>query len=177
VFDGTLVEKIKTSDVDKDWGAVGWRGIMLLNGEVWLDEEGKLTAVNYESPAETKMRETLITAEKKTLHASVKEFETPVCILLTEKFRIRIDLMPNGTYRYASWPLSGKMSDKPDLLINGGTFVPDGSANYHYSFKNGEYEYQCAIMAVGADDSAPAYLAVFKNDKEVLSQEARIVEP
>ena len=42
VFDQGLLNSITTSDIGKDWSAVGWRGIMLGNGDVWLDHDGKI---------------------------------------------------------------------------------------------------------------------------------------
>lgn len=177
VFDKALVDEIKNSEPDKDWGAVGWRGITLGNGTVWLDYDGTVTAINHMSVAEEKMWQKLVAAEKKTLYESIKYFSDPVCILLTKKYRIRVDNMGEGTYRYACWKRSAAMSTKPDLIILNGEFVPDGSANYYFSFKNGEYEYRCGFLIVGADDSPPAYLTVLKNDDEILYQDAAVLEP
>jgi len=49
VFDDSLKSKIIESNLKKDWSSVGWRGIMLNNGTLWLDYDGKLLAVNYQS--------------------------------------------------------------------------------------------------------------------------------
>jgi hypothetical protein len=178
VFDIELLKAIKTSDVFKDWYALGYQGIILERAEVWLNEDGKLSEIYYESAEEAKMRKTLIAAEKKMLHASVKEFKAPELILLTAKYRIRIDQMADDTYRYAAWKLSAKMSDTPDIVIEKGTLVPDGTGgNYHYTFAKGDYSYECGILTIGADDSPPATLTVYKGEKEVLYQDATILEP
>lgn len=177
VFDDVLVKMIVNSKLSEDWSAMGWRGIMLLSGEVWLDYDGKLIAVNYQSEAEKKMKAALIKQEKDSLHESLKVFETPVCVLETAKFRIRIDDMGDGKYRYASWSLHNKMSDKPDMIIENGKIVFEGSGdNHHYEFKKGVYLYQCDITVIGEEGSPPAYLTIYKGKKEVVSQPAVIVE-
>lgn len=178
VFDSKLIAMIIKSNPSKDWSAVGYRGIMLGNGTVWIDYDGTLLAVNYQSPAETKSKGALIALEKERLHTSINKFNAPVCVLLTKKFRIRIDDMGNGKYRYASWKITAKMSDKPDLIVQNGEYVPEGSGgNHHYTFKNGQYTYECGIMPLGEEGSDPAYLTVYKNDKEMLTEPATIVQP
>lgn len=176
IFDSKLIAMIVNSNPSEDWSAMGWRGIMLGNGSVWIDYDGTLLAVNYQSAAEVKMKATLIESEKANLHSSVKKFNNPICILLTKKHRIRIDEMPNGKYRYASWEIESKMSDKPDLIVQNGEYVPEGSGgNHHYAFKNGKYSYECGILILGEDDSAPAYLSVSKEGNEILNEPATIV--
>lgn len=179
VFDSKLVAMIKNSSLSKDWSAVGWRGIMLNNGDLWLDYDGTLIGVNYQSPAEVNRKTQLIASEKETLHSSIKKFSEPVCILLTPTYRIRIDEMEDGNYRYVSWKTSSKMSDKPDVIVYNGKVFPDGSGgNHHYMFKNGKYTYECGITLIGGEEGdMPAYLIVYKKDKEILNQQADLVEP
>lgn len=177
VFDEDLVKMIVNSRPDRDWSQMGWRGLMLGNGQLWLDENGRLIAVNYHSAAEIKKKDLLIAKEKKLVHQSIKEFERPVCSLVTKKFRIRIDEMGNGKYRYASWSLQNKQSDKPDLIIENGEFIPEGSGgNHRYEFKNDGYVYSCSITLLGEKNEPPAHLTIYKGDKEILSQPATIIE-
>lgn len=173
LFDATLIKKIATSNPSTDWSKMGWRGFMLLNGVVWLDYDGKLIAVNYQSEYEAKTRLHLINAEKNNLHESLKEFKQPICILETAKFRIRIDEMNNGNYRYASWGLNNKMADKPDLIINNGTFIREGTGGNHtYEFKNGNYKYHCSIIVLGEKNTPPARLTIYNNENVILTQKA-----
>ena len=177
IFDKELVDMIVTSNPAKDWEQMGWRGIMLQDGVVWLDEKGQLIAVNYQSAAEKKRQEALILQDKGQMHASIKEYKLPVCVLETAKFRIRIDDMGEGRYRYASWPVKGHFSDQPDLVINNGTFIPEGSGgNHRFEFKNDGYVYDCAITELGASDAPAAMLTITKGGKTVLSQPATIVK-
>ena len=176
VFDDTLSKMIINSDINNDWSAVGWRGIMLMNGVLWIDYDGRLIAVNYESPVESKMRTELIEKDRSNLYSSIKKFAEPIHILETSKYRIRIDDMGNGNYRYVSWPLKSKMSDPPDIIIENGEYIADGSGgNHNYEFKNKEYTYECYIIVMGEENSPPAELTISKNGKEILSQKARII--
>jgi len=179
VFDSKLINTIVNSNPLKedDWSAVGWRGIMLGNGDLWLDYDGTLLAINYQSAQEVKKSAELIASEKKTLHPSVNKFYKPIAVLNTKKFRIRIDDLGQGRYRYASWSKSAKISDKPDLIIENGEFSPDGSGgNHHYTFKNGKFIYECGIVVIGEENSSPAYLTIYKSGKEILSESADLVQ-
>lgn len=176
VFDDSLEKLIIKSSPSKDWGGVGWRGIMLFNGTLWLDYDGRLMAVNYQSNVERRRWEDLVQDEKRTLHESVKNYVRPIHILETKKYRIRIDDMAEGNFRYSSWPITSKMSDKPDIVLQSGEVVSEGSGgNHYYEFKNGDYTYQCSIILMGEDTSPPALLTVYKNDKEILRHQAKIV--
>jgi hypothetical protein len=175
IFDSKLIAMIVNSNPSKDWSALGYQGMMLGNGSVWIDYDGTLLAVNYQSDAEARIKKELIVKDKQHLHNSLSDFETPVCVLLTKKYRIRIDAMKNGKYRYASWKFTSKMNDKPDLVIQNGKYVPDGSGgNHSYVFKNGNYLYECGIVLLGEEDSSPAYLTVYKDGKEIVSEPAAI---
>ena len=65
------------------------------------------------------------------------------------KYFVRIDLMPDSTYRYASWKRA-KMPDgtldmslQPDIIVRGGHL--DETEEY-YVFPNGSYEYRVNFM-------------------------------
>ncbi|WP_316634800.1 hypothetical protein [uncultured Flavobacterium sp.] len=176
IFDATLKNGIIKSNPAKDWEEVGWRGIMLYSGTLWIDTNGKVIAVNYQSKFENDLKNKLVVAEKSKLHPSIAKFETPVCILETSKFRIRIDDLGNDNYRYASWSIKKPMSEEPDLVITNGKWVADGSGgNSHYDFKKEVYVYECYIIKMGEDGSPPAILTIYQGDKVILEQDAKIV--
>ncbi|TPN87569.1 hypothetical protein [Aquimarina algicola] len=176
VFDDHLINEIIKSNLDKDWSAVGWRGIMLNNGTLWLDYEGKLLGVNYQSDAERTKIKKLIEIDRSSVHQTLKKYRQPVIILETKKFRVRIDELENETYRYASWSINSKMSEKPDLIIKSRKLFFEGSGgNHRYEFNNGNYKYVCSINIIGAMDTPPADLLIYENEKEILSQPAQIV--
>ena len=55
------------------------------------------------------------------------------------KHKIRVDQMPNGTYRYASWNKKTPWSSAPELIFINGTF---DKKTEQYVFHNKEYEYR-----------------------------------
>lgn len=176
IFDKVLIEKVTKSNPAKDWSEMGWRGIMLNQGDLWIDTDGRIISINHQSDEELKMKNSLITAQKKNVNASISNFKEPVAILETSKFRIRIDDLGNNNYRYVSWGIKNKMTDIPDLVIEKGTFHADGTGgNHHYEFKKGNFRYECHFTVLGEKNSAPAALLVYQSGKEILSQDAKIV--
>ncbi|WP_253251022.1 hypothetical protein [Flavobacterium sp. ACN6] len=176
IFDAVLIEKITKSNPAKDWSEMGWRGIMLNQGDLWIDTDGKITAVNYQSKAEEKLKNSLIASEKKSVNSAISDFKEPVAILETSKFRIRIDDLGNNKFRYASWSIKKKMTDTPDLIIENGIFYADGTGgNHHYEFKKVDFRYECHFVVLGEKNSAPAALIIYQAGKKILSQNAKIV--
>lgn len=170
IFDAKLRDLIIKSTY-KDWSAVGWRGIMFNNGLVWLDYDGKVIAVNYQSHNEKKKRGELIKSIKQNRYPSVNTFSEPITEFSTNKHFICIDKMADGTYRYITWPAASKISNKPSLVITGGKIEIQGSGgNHSYIFKNGDYTYECQIIILGEDDGPLGYLKVYKKDKEILNE-------
>jgi hypothetical protein len=100
----------------------------------------------------------------------------PIKIFETNKFRVQIDIMSNGKYRYTSWSKNKKMSDKPDLIIDNGTYTEDNEsrfyggnmASYSYTFKTKEYIYLCHFEQIG--NNSENYLIVEKNGKAILKE-------
>lgn len=176
VFDWTLKNEIIKSDPAKNWSDMGWRGIMLNQGNIWLDFDGRLIAVNYQSKFESDLKKSLIASQKKGLDPSIAFFQTPICVLETSKFKIRIDNLGYNNYRYASWSINKEMSEKPDLVINGGKLIVEGTGgNHQYEFKKDNFTYECAIIVLGEKNSPPAKLTIYQGKKVVLSQDAKIV--
>ena len=113
--------------------------------------------------------------KKNIIHESIRDFKETKLILKTEKYKIRIDKMNDGTYRYASWTKSAEVSEKPDLIINNGKMIYYGSGgNYSYEFFNGEYKYECAVNIIGTESTPPAYLIIYKNNTRILQEDAYI---
>ena len=177
VFDDSLISMIVHSNPDSDWGAVGWRGIIFLRGELWLDyEEGGLICVNYQSKFEIKRRAELIDSEKKDLYPAIRDFKEPILILETDKYRIRIDDLGKGNYRYVSWAIKDGMREKPEMVLENGKMEFVGSGGDHYfEFRNGDYLYECSLSLVGPDEIPPCVLIIKKGNKVILNQSAKII--
>jgi hypothetical protein len=107
IFDAKIISQISNSKIEQ-WSEVGWRGIMLDNGDLWIDTDGRITALNYQSAFETNQKNNIIVKEKKNLFSTLKQYKSPVYKITTKSYLIRIDELSNGKYRYASWKLGKK---------------------------------------------------------------------
>ncbi|WP_426483443.1 hypothetical protein [Flavobacterium sp. 2] len=176
VFDANFKDQIIKSNPEKNWYDMGLRGIMLNKGSIWLDVDGRLTAVNYLSKFEIDLKKKLIAEQKNDLDASINYFQTPICILETDKFIIRIDDLGKNNYRFASWTIGKKMSEKPDMILYKGKLIVEGiGGNHQYEFANDKYTYECAIIILGEKNSPPARFTIYQGSKKILLQDAKIV--
>lgn len=174
IFDKKLMNSITQSKYDQ-WSSMGWRGVMLDDGTVWLNGD-KISAVNYSSQAEQKHQQRLLAQQKVKLHSSIQQFKAPELLFKTSKYLVRIDLLDNNKYRYASWKLGQSQSNKPDLILNNGQVTMDGSGgNHHFEFKNGVYHYVVDRNIIGSDEAAEVVLTVTQKNKEILNQNGVIV--
>ena len=170
VFDEELAAVIASSNIDTDWDSVGWRGIMLNNGVMWVDTDGKVIAVNTQNATEQAHAEKLIAQDKQSLHSSINTYQKPILDWKTANYRVRVDDLGEGNFRYASWDIDKSPSDKPDIVLINGDITFEGSGgNHHYTFKNGRYSYVLQVTVIGSDTSPPGWLEVYKDDKLLLS--------
>ncbi|WP_374956629.1 hypothetical protein [Aeromonas sp. HMWF015] len=171
VFDDAILTSIATSRVGQDWQTMGWRGIMLGSGEVWMDFDGKVIGINHQTAQAAKLKAELIARQKSGLHPSVQEYKSPELMWQTEKFIIRIDELDDGHYRYASWAKGKTLTDKPDLVLKNGTVRVEGTGGNHtYLFTSGPYRYECVVTVLGERGVPPGELVVYKNDVEIVHQ-------
>ncbi len=75
------------------------------------------------------------------LCSQLQEYDSNEMLLKTDRNLIRIDLMPDKTYRYAAWKADAEMSDVPELVINNGRITYNDDDIY-YIFSNEGYEYK-----------------------------------
>lgn len=176
VFDDSLSTLIINSSLVNDWSSVGWRGIMLHNGLLWLDYDGKLISVNYQSPAEKSKKKVLEIAEKDSLHSSTNSYIKNHIKLETDSFKIRIDEIGVYEFRYVSWHADSSTASLPMEMIEGGKIFIEGSGgNYRVEFKKGNVTYEIEVIVMGEDGSPPARLNIYENEETIISQNAIIV--
>ncbi|WP_343748632.1 hypothetical protein [Fluviicola sp.] len=176
VFDKTLIDKIANSKIEQ-WREVGWRGIALDHGVVWMaNSDGIITTVNYQSDFEKQYRAELIAKEKEQLHPSLKTFENPEYRILTENYRIRIDELANDKYRYASWKKNADESSKPDLILSNGELEFQGSGGNHVmTFVSGNYVYKVYRNMIAEKDTPDITLEIEKNGKTILTEGGSLI--
>ena len=104
------------------------------------------------------------------LHASLLEYDELASYFVTKDFRIRIDQMGDGSYRYASWPRRKETAVKPDLVVGGGRYDEKNSC---FVFENDGYIYRVGDItyAVGDKERKRDGLVVEKEGKVLLCQE------
>nr|WP_257622463.1 hypothetical protein [Aeromonas hydrophila] len=171
VFDNALLNSIASSRVGQDWQAMGWRGIMLGSGEVWLDFDGKVISINHQTAQAAKRKAELVAKQKSDLYPGLREYQRPVLMWQTAKFTIRIDELHDGHYRYASWAKGKTLADKPDLVLKNGIVRVEGTGGNHtYLFTSGPYRYECAVTVLGERGTPPGELVVYQNEVAIMHQ-------
>ena len=171
VFDDAILNSIASSRVGQDWQAMGWRGIMLGSGEVWLDFDGKVIGINHQTAQAAKRKAELVAKQKSDLYPGLREYKRPELMWQTEKFTIRIDELGDGRYRYASWAKGKALSDKPDLVLRNGTVRVEGTGGNHtYLFTSGPYRYECVVTVLGERGMPPGELVVYQNEVAIMHQ-------
>lgn len=171
VFDDAFIRRIATSN-SNDWSRVGWRGVMFDNGELWLNEEGKIAAVNYQTQIEKNRHETFVLRDKNIIHESIKNYIEPILVGITDDYRFRIDLIKEQesiddlSFRLTVWNRNERMCDKPIAILLGTEDHGSEQISF-YEFKNGEMRYTYDEI----------YFAIDNNDQEILSQEVTILSP
>ncbi|WP_299052472.1 hypothetical protein [uncultured Polaribacter sp.] len=129
------------------WSVVGLKGIMLENGLLWLDFNGKLIAVNYNSKESIAKKKRLLALDKENIHESLRENQAFEAFIHTNRFFIRIDLFENNSYRLAYWPVNTVSTSKPKKIILKGiktTNYLEGSVSY--TFTAGNFSYVCRFL-------------------------------
>lgn len=118
------------------------RGLGLLYGDLWLNENGKIITVNYTSSAEVSLQKTLIDETKSVMHKSVSKWKENIIVCETDKYLIRVDILDDDSYRYASWNKPKKISDVPDMVLFHGEQEFQGTmGGVTYTFKNKDLSY------------------------------------
>lgn len=95
------------------------------------------------------------------LHPTIRDFKRLEVMFATRQFMVRIDRMPDESYRYASWSDEVDMIGQPDIILYNGAYDPETNT---YSFTNGSFEYR---VCPGAPVDE---LTVFQKDEKILSE-------
>jgi len=176
IFDQILIDKIANSKISQ-WSEVGLRGIMLDDGDLWMENsDGLITNINYQSDFEKNFRTRMIAKETDNLHTSLKTFQSPIYKIKTNKYLIRIDELTDYKYRYASWKVDEKETSKPDIVLNNGQWEQQGSGGNHViNFVNGIYTYKVYRNIMGEGNSPDITLEIEKNGKIILTTDGTLI--
>lgn len=137
LVDNKLRKTVTQAD-STDWNDMGWKGHVLGNGQMMVDEDG-LYAVNYVSPAEASMRDSLRRAEIASLPETLRGAWTPVGAFYdaTNSKVYRVDVLNDGrTYRLAEFP-ARNIRQKPLRVLTGTKNVEGSAESVSYNFQDG----------------------------------------
>jgi len=153
LFDKEFIDKLKKFSEksifskNESYGLVGEN----FSGEIWINENGYITTINYSSPQEKNLKSELIKKEKATIHPSIRQWNENVLIAKSDKLLIRIDQTDKGL-RYACWSKGHQMSEAPDLILLNGTEERQGTmGGWTWIFKNKEWEYVIEDVEICGD--------------------------
>lgn len=104
------------------------------------------------------------------LHPSIRQFESLEAMFFTKDYRIRIDRISDGRYRYVSWKRTASVSDEPDIVIFGTYY---NEAEEKYIFNNNGYVYIVEYDHSNVDHKK-GVISIFHNEKRILFQEEDI---
>lgn len=159
IFDSDL----KNRFIESDW--YFYYGLLMNDAGFTghFNEDGVLILDNIPlSDKEWLYINTLVEQEKQFMHESVRDFKCPVLELSVGKYLIRIDLLYDGSIRYACWDKGKDQSVKPALVLYNGEYSVE-RAYASYCFINNEYEYFIQEGIYGC------YFTVSNSKKELLS--------
>lgn len=169
--DTAFIESVKSSE----WERIGWRGICCGSGILWgdIDDNGEFYVYSYwlTKKGQIVWKEA-VEKQRQRLYQEIRLFEEPVLMFKTIKYTVRVDLMADNTYRYASWGQNHDISSKPDLILTDGVMNSEGSLHQeYYTFTNGEYEYE---IRPGNCCGFDYEITVSKNGRVLLRQQGNL---
>ena len=176
-FGTDLIEAVKKIKVTKDniIYVPSEESYGINRGELWFSEKGKIVAINVMPAKEKTLQDSLAENIRSKMHPSVTKWAYHVLDGKTDKVLIWVDDMPDGKSRYIAWNLPKKMSDKPDLIINDGTFHGTRWVS-NYTFINKEWKYELEIDTITDEDDTKGYLTISKNGVEILTTKIKDTE-
>ena len=102
------------------------------------------------------------------LYEGLRNFERFICMYHNDRRVIRIDVMPDGTYRYATWAKGVPFDRKPEIIIEGGQLSDDGK---HLIFNNEGYTYILPSGQASGDAESDNILIIKHDGKEIQQEE------
>lgn len=147
-----------------------------LEGWCFPYPSGKIEVYEYSNETFNKTKEIYDPVD--TIYHELLNYKANIAEFIIKPYTIRIDLLPNGSYRYASWK-NKSISKKPDIVIyNGYRNEPsEGNNGVHsivekFIFQKNEYFYILSyemIVYNGFYDCKSCKLTVKRNDSVLMT--------
>ena len=119
LFDSSIKNKLRQASAD-DWSSMGYRGYCFNSGEIWINEDLRLYAVNYMSAKEKALYQQTVKEDLESLPSSLREggWQPYTCYMDTKDGSIlRIDNV-GEKYRLCVFGRTSSL-DRPDILLYG----------------------------------------------------------
>jgi hypothetical protein len=135
-----LLKQYDDSDIFEHNGSYGLVGGSF-TGQIWIGEDGKISAINYSSKQEKRKKEILTAQIKKEMYPTVNTWSTNILVAKSEKLLIRLDRTDKGV-RYVCWGKGRTMKDAPDIILYDGVEEAQGTmGGWTWTFKKGDWAY------------------------------------
>ena len=169
IFDEAFRKKLeKYSDnyVVEHNGSYGLVGDVFA-GDIWLNDEGRIMAINYLSAEESRLKDVVSAKIKSRIHPSVREWKENVRVGKSNNLTIRVDRTEKGL-RYVSWSKGHSMAEKPDLILFNGIEEAQGTmGGWSWTFKNGDWTYVVDdVEMCETEDRCGLFLRIYFNNTE-----------
>ena len=141
IFDKDFRTKLRSLGL-KAWDLMGWRGFMLLDGDIWCDGT-EIIAINYVSPRERKTIEKFLERDRQSLHPSLQGPWRPVEIFVAKEGpygTVRIDTdttQCQSHYRLVLFERDAPAGAAPALCLDGNIEALKWTRTIYFSGGNG----------------------------------------
>lgn len=144
-------------------------------GEIWIDENGIITTINYQSVEEMALKQALTAKAKLLIHPSVNTWNENIMVCGSEKLLIRLDRTDKGI-RYVCWSKGKQMNEQPDLVLYNGVEEAQGTqGGWTWTFTNDGWTYVVDEVDVcGGETVCGLFLELLYNDE--LKSKTRLKE-
>jgi hypothetical protein len=143
IFDEAFQKKLQNysdSCVFEHHSAYGLVG-GVFDGDMWLNEDGKILVINYLSDKEFHLKNQLTAKIQAQLHPSIREWKENILVGKSKNLTIRVDLTEKSL-RYVSWSKGHTMAEKPDLILFNGLQEQQGTmGGTTWTFKRKKWTY------------------------------------
>ena len=147
---------------------MGWRGVMLGNGDVWFDGD-RVIALNVRTKEFFRKFREEKNKESSEIHPSARGYESVEVICSTATKSIRIQKHRDG-YHYFVWNRGAALLEKPELALRGTQEFEGSEGNSIFTFRNKDYSYVMYAPTYCANAACKDTLTISKDGKELSSQ-------
>lgn len=165
LFSPEFSAKISHSVIE-EYTDMAWRGIMFDLGRMWLNEEGNIIKIYDQTEAEKKIRESLIEADKKNLHRSVKKYYEPYAIIKVGEDIWRVDHKTEQVMRLTQWTAGKTMAEAPDAIFEGIEDIQGTLRSRILYFVDKKTNGSITILMDDLESNVPNQVAIIIKDSE-----------